>query len=221
MPKAGSDPMTTDAARPRRWPIIVLALVGVAALAFAIGRFSLFSNGPAVPNAADVGFARDMQVHHDQAVQMAMSIYRHTEDDEVRAISYDLATGQAAQRGEMFDWLVQWNLPQSGDLMSWMADSDEHAHGGPSASEDELREQMGMASDEELAALDAARGTEADCMFLGLMIRHHEGALEMTDAVADLGSIPRVLQVADTMHTNQSAEIDAMESAQRRLGCMP
>lgn len=219
MPKVGSDPMTADAARPRRWPIIVLAVLGAAALAFAIGRFSLFSNGPSVPNAADVGFARDMQVHHDQAVQMAMSIYRDTEDDEVRAISYDIATGQAAQRGEMFDWLVQWNLPQAGDLMSWMADSDEHEHAAASASEDELREQMGMASDAELAALDAARGTEADCMFLSLMIRHHEGALEMTDAVADLGSIPRVLQVAETMHTNQSAEIDAMQSVQDRLGC--
>ncbi|MCC4909019.1 DUF305 domain-containing protein [Microbacterium sp. cx-59] len=212
--------MTTDAARPRRWPIIVLAVVGVAALAFAIGRFSLFSNGPAVPNAADIGFARDMQVHHDQAVQMAMSIYRVTADDDIRALSYDIATGQAAQRGEMFDWLVQWNVPQSGDLMSWMADSDEHAHSaGSAATEDELRAQMGMATDAELAALDSATGTPADCMFLGLMIRHHQGALEMTDAVADLGSIPRVLQVAETMATNQGAEIGAMQSIQNRLGC--
>jgi uncharacterized protein (DUF305 family) len=212
--------MTADAARPRRWPLVLLVVVGVAALAFAIGRFSLFANGPAIPNAADVGFARDMQVHHDQAVQMAMSIYRDTQDDEVRAISYDIATGQAAQRGEMFDWLVQWNLPQSGELMSWMADSDEHAHmAAPSATEEELRAQMGMASDAELAELDAADGAAADCLFLGLMIRHHEGALEMTDAVQDLGSIPRVLQVAETMHTNQSAEVDAMESVQNRLGC--
>lgn len=212
--------MTSDVTRPRRWPVIVLVIVGVAAVAFAVGRFSLFSNGPAVPNAADIGFARDMQVHHDQAVQMSMSIYRKTDDDDVRALSYDIATGQAAQRGEMFDWLVQWNVPQSGDLMSWMAESDEHAHAaGPAATEEELRTQMGMATDAELAALDAATGTPADCMFLGLMIRHHQGALEMTEAIADLGSIPRVLQVAETMGTNQAAEIGAMQAVQTRLGC--
>jgi uncharacterized protein (DUF305 family) len=211
--------MSPDAARPRRWPLIALAVVGVAALAFAVGRFSLFSNGPAVPNAADIGFARDMQVHHDQAVQMAMSIYRDTEDEAVRAVSYDIATGQAAQRGEMYDWLVQWDVPQAGDLMSWMAGSDEHAHAAPSASEEELRAEMGMATDAELAELDAAEGTAADCLFLGLMIRHHEGALEMTEAVADLGSMPRVLQVAATMQTNQGAEIAAMESIRDRLAC--
>jgi uncharacterized protein (DUF305 family) len=212
--------MTESAARPRRWPFIVLAIVGAAALAFAVGRFTLFDNAAAVPNAADAGFARDMQVHHAQAVQMAMTIYRETDDEEVRALSYDIATGQAAQRGEMFDWLVQWNLPQSGELMAWMSDSAEHAHSAPAeASEQELLAQMGMATDEELDALDEASGTAADCMFLGLMIRHHQGAIEMTDAVLDLGSVPRVLQVAQTMQTNQTAEIDAMTAAQMRLGC--
>lgn len=211
--------MSAYAARPRRWPLIALAIVGVAALAFAIGRFTLFSNGPAAPNAADVGFARDMQVHHAQAVEMAMTIYRTTEDEQIRALSYDIATGQAAQRGEMFDWLVQWNLPQAGDLMSWMSASD-HAHvGSESASDEELMAQMGMASAAELAGLESATGTAADCLFLGLMIRHHEGALSMTDAAIDLGSIPRVLQVAQTMRTNQGAEIDAMTSVQARLGC--
>jgi len=212
--------MTETAARPRRWPFVVLAILGAAALAFAIGRFTLFSNGAPVPNAADAGFARDMQVHHAQAVEMAMTIYRETQDDEVRALSYDIATGQAAQRGEMFDWLVQWNLPQTGDLMAWMSGSDDHEHAAPSdASDEDVLARMGMASDEELAQLDAATGTAADCMFLRLMIRHHQGAIEMTDAVLDLGSIPRVLQVAETMKTNQSAEIDAMTAAQTRLGC--
>ena len=64
-----------------------------------------------------------MQVHHAQAIEMAMEIYRKTDDEELRVLSYDIATGQAGQRGEMFDWLVQWGLPQSGGpMMAWMAD---------------------------------------------------------------------------------------------------
>lgn len=213
--------MTTDAARPRRWPIIVLAIVGVAALAFAVGRFTMFGTAAgATPNAADAGFARDMQAHHAQAVEMAMIIHRTTEDDEVRALSYDIATGQAAQRGEMFDWLVQWGLPQAGETMTWMSGTDGHDHGGTAApTEEQMLESMGMASAADLAALESATGTAADCRFLDLMIRHHTGALTMTAAVLERGSVPRVLQVAETMQTGQGAEIDAMTSIRERLGC--
>src|SRR4051794_11365610 len=94
----------------RRWLTVLLACVAVAAVAFAIGRLTTFGSGEAavVPNAADTGFARDMQVHHGQAVEMAMITYRATDDPDLRTLSYDIATGQAGQRGEMYDWLVQW-----------------------------------------------------------------------------------------------------------------
>ena len=76
-----------------------------------------------------------------------------------------------------------------------------------------------MATDDEIAALEDATGQEADCLFLELMIRHHEGAIPMAEAVIDLGSEPRVLEVASSMKAGQTAEIDAMKSMQTRLGC--
>ncbi|MDN3311101.1 DUF305 domain-containing protein [Microbacterium oryzae] len=215
----------TDAPRRVRWIAVAVGVVLVAALAFAAGRFTTFGalaeagGTDGGPNAADAGFARDMQVHHAQAVEMAMIEYRSTADDELRSIAYDIATAQSAQRGEMFGWLVEWDLPQAGDpLMSWMADAG-HAHGASSATAEELEAQMGMASDEELARLAALDGAEQDCLFLGLMIRHHAGAVEMTDAVVQLGSAPRVIETARNMGQAQTAEIAAMESAQRRVGC--
>ena len=215
-------------ARPKWW-VYVLVAVGIAALAFAIGRFSTFgSNSSAAggPNAADIGFARDMQVHHTQAIEMAMEIYRTTDDDDVRRMAYDIATSQAGQRGEMYDWLVQWGLPQLGSdpLMAWMTDAEHGAHGGATgdaATDEELRAEMGMATPEELAALADATGQEADCLFLELMIRHHEGAIPMAAAVIDLGSVARVIAVAEGIEAGQTAEIDAMRSVQTRLGCTP
>ncbi|MFH8249155.1 DUF305 domain-containing protein [Microbacterium sp. B2969] len=211
--------------RPRWW-VYVLVAVGIAALAFAIGRFSTFGSSPtATPNAADVGFARDMQVHHTQAIEMAMDIYRKTDDADLRSLSYDIATSQAGQRGEMYDWLVQWGLPQSGaPLMSWMTDAGhgEHADMGSTArsqTDAELRAAMGMATEDEMAQLQAATGSQADCLFLSLMIRHHQGAIPMAEAVLELGSIPRVLTVAESMKQGQTAEVDAMKSMQGRLGC--
>ena len=94
-----ADHPAADPATRRPWWVIVLAILGVAGLAFAIGRFSMFgSAGPLPPGetSAEVGFSRDMQVHHAQAVEMAMEIYRKTEDPEVRVLSYDIATGQSA-----------------------------------------------------------------------------------------------------------------------------
>ncbi len=208
----------------RRWPLIVLAAIGVAALAFAIGRFSTFGAAAPGPDQADAGFARDMQVHHTQAVEMAMELYRKTDDPELRTLSYDIATAQSAQRGEMYGWLVEWGLPQasSAPLMQWMAEAD-GSHAGHDvsvgASDEELRAAMGMATDAELRRLADSQGTEADCVFLELMIRHHEGAIPMAEAVVERGSVPRVKAVAESMIAGQSAEIDLMEAAQLRLAC--
>ena len=218
---------TAPAGGSRRWLLIALAVLLVGALAFAIGRFSTFGTAAAATPAndsAEAGFARDMQVHHAQAIQMAMEIYRKTEDDELRILSYDIATSQSGQRGEMFDWLVQWGLPQSGaPMMAWMMPSDAgHDHGGTASepmTDEEARQAMGMASEDEIAALEGASGQEADCLFLELMIRHHQGAIPMAEAVIDLGSEPRVLEVASSMKAGQTAEIDAMTSMQSRLGC--
>lgn len=211
----------------RRWLLIALGVLLIAALAFAIGRFSTFgTSGSVTPttDSAEAGFSRDMQVHHAQAIAMAMEIHRKTDDDELRVLAYDIATGQAGQRGEMYDWLVQWGLPQAGGpMMAWAAESEAgHGHGGTVGepmTDEEAREAMGMASDAELAALESATGQEADCLFLELMIRHHEGAIPMAAAVIELGSDPRVLEVAGSIEAGQTAEIDAMQSMQARLGC--
>lgn len=201
---------------------MLLAGVAIAGLAFALGRFSTFGAVDPAPatTSPEAGFARDMQVHHAQAVEMAMEIYRSTDDDDIRVLSYDIATAQAAQRGEFFDWLVKWDLPQAGGpLMAWMAESD-HAHdGGSTASTAELLEQMGMASSEQLAALRDASGTAGDCLFLGLMIRHHEGAVPMAQALVQLGTDARAVEVARAIIATQSTEIDLMSSLQRGLAC--
>lgn len=212
----------------RRWFVIAVALILIAGLAFAVGRFSTFGSQAAVSspgtNSPEAGFSRDMQVHHAQAIEMAMEIYRKTDDDELRVLSYDIATGQAGQRGEMFDWLVRWGLPQSGGpMMQWMDASDaDHTHDGTSAepmSDEEAHEAMGMASADEIAALKAATGVTADCQFLTLMIRHHEGAIPMAEALLELGTDARALEVATAIKNGQTAEIDAMQSIQARLGC--
>ncbi|MEV1051516.1 DUF305 domain-containing protein [Streptomyces sp. NPDC049887] len=77
---------------------------------------------------ADAGFARDMAVHHQQAVEMSFIVRDRTQDEEVRRLAYDIANTQANQRGMLLGWLDLWKLPkvESGtEPMAWMA----RAHG--------------------------------------------------------------------------------------------
>jgi uncharacterized protein (DUF305 family) len=67
-----------------------------------------------------------------------------------------------------------------------------------------------MATWAEMAELAEASGVEAERLFLGLMIAHHEGALEMAEAVLDRSDHPSVVTFADAILLSQASEIDLM-----------
>ena len=71
----------------------------------------------------------------------------------------------------------------------------------------------GMMSDEEMAALDAARGPEFDRRFLIGMIKHHQGAIDMVDVLFKAYGAAQdetVFKFASDVYADQSIEIDRM-----------
>lgn len=104
-----------------RWFVAAaLALLFVAGF----GGYQLgAADGNPQVGSAEVGFARDMQTHHNQAVQMSLIVRDKTTDPTLRAIAYDIATSQQQQAGQMYGWLTQWELPQTGTdpAMTWMS----------------------------------------------------------------------------------------------------
>src|SRR3712207_997959 len=91
-----------------RLRLVLVALVTAIAVglpAFSIGRISvLLASGPSTTS-AEAGYARDMQTHHDQGVEMAMIVRDRTEDDAVRLLAYDIARTQGQQSGQLYGWL--------------------------------------------------------------------------------------------------------------------
>jgi uncharacterized protein (DUF305 family) len=73
-------------------------------------------------DSAEAGFARDMMVHHAQAVQMAEIVRDKTQSAEVRLLASDISLTQQAQIGIMQGWLEAWGLPITGSkpAMAWM-----------------------------------------------------------------------------------------------------
>ena len=161
---------------------------------------------------ADAGFARDMQTHHHQAVEMAFLVRDRSEDPEVRTLAFDIITSQQQQAGQMYGWLVQWDLPQTGPRqpMAWVGgDHGGHGADGP---------MPGMATDEQLDELRSAQGVEAERIFLQLMIDHHRGGVEMARAALADARTDEVLTLAGAIERAQATEIELMESmlAERR-----
>lgn len=163
-------------------------------------------DGAGVPgeDSVDVGFARDMGAHHAQAVEIAELLRDRTDDESLRRLASDIALTQQAQIGQMRGWLDIWGRPPTSvdPPMGWMG--HEHEPG-------QVVTMPGMASDEEIAALTAARGAEAERLFLELMIRHHRGGVEMASYAADHADHDVVRALAGGMVEAQTAEIAQLE----------
>jgi uncharacterized protein (DUF305 family) len=205
-----------------RWVIVLaasVALVVVAAVAFSIGRLSTLGDAPPANASAEAGFARDMQVHHQQGVELAMIIRDLTDDEATRLLGYDIATAQAQQSGQMYGWLAEWGLPQAGPepSMTWMTRpaDDGSSHDGHDSGDGGAHEpgapMPGLATSEQIAELRTLEGVEAERMFLELMIAHHRGAVEMAEAVLARSDYPVVVSLAEAIVRSQESEIGLME----------
>lgn len=203
---------------PKTSRALVIAVV-VLMLAMATGGWILGSANPrgTFPSEAspEAGFARDMQTHHHQAVQLSMIIREHSANNAVRSMAYDIALTQQQQSGQMYAWLEIWGLPQTGESMTWMSDlltddGTHAAHGTAAPGKAHTMASMGMASAADIDKLTAARGSTADRQFLTLMIAHHKGGVEMAQAYLQRGNDPMVTAFANKIVMTQQAEISAL-----------
>jgi uncharacterized protein (DUF305 family) len=185
----------------------------------------LWPSGLPDTDSVEAGFARDMATHHAQAVEMSFLIRDKSSDDILSTLAYDIILTQGAQRGVFMGWLQAWGVPQSssGARMAWMprhAGMPGHAS-APSSTNGGDPLMHGMATEEELQRLREAQGTEAEVLFLQLMIRHHEGGVIMARAVEGLSSRPEVLGIARSVDEAQRAEIAAMTEMLMKRSARP
>lgn len=201
MSTATATPSAPPAAARRSRAVLVPLGLAVALLALVGGLLLGRGTAPGLPDVDDavsIGFLQDMKVHHAQAVAMSEVVHRRSSDPELSYLAFDIMTTQQGQIGLMTGWLDLWGERQSatGPVMAWMG------HEGP---------MPGMATKEEVAALDEVPVAQMELDFLHLMLAHHRGALDMAKAAADHAESTDVAALAQGMYTGQSAEIELME----------
>ena len=209
--------MTTPSSPSRGLRTVLLAVVAVGLVLLGGGLavvFGLGKDSGATPGAVDVGFSRDMSTHHLQGVEMANLATDHSQDPAVRGLAFDISSTQTNQVGRMQGWLALWGYSATGgDQMSWMSD-DMHMHmtGGL---------MPGMATEDELAHLRSLSGPAFDVEFLRLMIRHHEGGLEMARDAQAHGETAVVRALAKSIADSQTAETRLMTGMLSARGGTP
>jgi uncharacterized protein (DUF305 family) len=191
----------------------LVVLGGALTVVLGIGR-----DDGSTPGAVDVGFSRDMAAHHLQGVEMANTALDRSEDPAVRGLAFDIGTTQTNQVGRMQGWLALWGYSATGgDVMAWMA--GDGGHTGHAVAAGTLM--PGMATEEELDGLRSLSGTAFDVEFLRLMMRHHQGGLEMAEYAAEHGETTVVRRLAQTVAESQTAETELMTGMLAARGGTP
>ena len=177
-----------------------LLAAAAAVLAAGAALAMLLASRPPGDDSPEAGFARDMMVHHAQAVQMAGVVGDKTQSDAMRTLTTDIELTQQAQIGMMQGWLGEWGLPTTGTqpAMSWMGHPTEGL-------------MPGMAKADEIDLLRSIPPQEADKLFLILMIDHHRAAIPMAQATLDRSERPDVVQLAESIKASQQIEITQMK----------
>ena len=184
--------------------LLVAAVPGILLFSLLVGPVPITNRGSVVAtprdNSVEAGFARDMSVHHAQAVEMAELIRTRTDNPDIRQLAVDIVLTQQAQQGQMRGWLDVWGLrpARSGPAMAWM---DMPTSGG----------MPGMASRTQLNELSAANGVRADRLFLTLMLEHHKAGVAMAREAVERSDEDVVERLAEAIAQSQISEQRLME----------
>ncbi|MFE2459508.1 DUF305 domain-containing protein [Streptomyces sp. NPDC059402] len=145
-------------------------------------------------NAADIAFAKGMIPHHRQAVEMADLAPDRAQSAEVKELAADIKKAQDPEIKTLSGWLTSWGeeVPAEG-----ATDHSTHDMGG-------------MMTADETTELENSSGRAFDTAFLEMMIRHHEGAVEMAKTERADGAYGPATRMAGEIISSQSAEIEQM-----------
>ena len=148
--------------------------------------------------AADVDFMQGMIIHHYQAFLMSEMATSRTNNQTILDLAGRIDISQQDEISFMENWLL--------DMGQTVPDPSKsnHMH---------HHKMMGMATPEQMQQLNQSDSTDFDRMYLNLMIKHHEGAIDMVDRLNEYpGSAydPQLYEFVSDLTNDQGVEIERM-----------
>ena len=148
--------------------------------------------------AADVDFMQGMIIHHYQAFLMSEMATSRTNNQTILDLAGRIDISQQDEISFMENWLL--------DMGQTVPDPSKsnHMH---------HHKMMGMATPEQMQQLSQSDSTDFDRMYLNLMIKHHEGAIDMVYRLNEYpGSAydPQLYEFVSDLTNDQGVEIERM-----------
>ena len=147
---------------------------------------------------ADVEFLQGMIIHHYQAFLMSEMAPARTNNQTI----LDLAGRIDISQTDEIDFMKNWLVDRGQSIPDPSMDDMMHHH-----------KMMGMATPEQMMQLEASNSTDFDRLYLNLMIKHHDGAIEMVDRLNEFpGSAydPQLYEFVTDLENDQAVEIERM-----------
>jgi uncharacterized protein (DUF305 family) len=135
--------------------------------------------------------------NHRQAVDMAKRASAQAGNPAVKELAGQIEARQTTEITTMSGWLTSWGEPPA--AASEVAGVGD---GGPG-----IPAEMSGAF---MAALASASGTTFDRMFLEMMVRNHEGAIELARTERRDGQFGPATQLAAAVEASHTGEVAAM-----------
>ena len=152
-------------------------------------------------NADDIAFAQQMVPHHSQALDMAKLVPSRSTNPKVIDLASRIEKAQDPEIQQMQGWLTAWGAPSTSSMPGM-------THGSMPGMSGSM---PGMMSDADMQKLEQAKGAEFDKMWLDMMIKHHQGAVEMAKTELTKGSNADAKALAQKIIDAQQAEITEMQ----------
>ena len=151
-------------------------------------------------NADDIAFAQQMIPHHSQALDMAKLVPSRSTNPKVVNLASRIEKAQDPEIKTMQGWLTSWGAGTTSS-MPGMTDGSMPGmdHGMP-----------GMMSDADMKQLKGVKGAEFDKMWLDMMVKHHQGAVDMAKTELAKGGDADAKALAQKIIDAQQAEITEM-----------
>jgi len=148
------------------------------------------------PNAAskpfDLRYIDTMSAHHKGAIDMAEMVGDRSSRAELKAMAKTIIEDQQQEIAEFQSWKHMW-YAGNGDAV------DMKMHG-----------MMGSMKGMSMETLASSTGPEFDAMFLNMMIKHHKGAIEMSQIALKKAKHPEVKEKAKQIIAAQRKENQQM-----------
>jgi uncharacterized protein (DUF305 family) len=147
---------------------------------------------------ADVEFMQGMIVHHYQAFLMSEMATARTNNQTILDLAGRIDVSQTDEINFMKSWLD--------DRAQSIPDPAMHNHMHD-------HKMMGMATPEQMSQLEASNSIDFDRLYLSLMIKHHDGAIDMVERLSEFpGSAydPQLYEFVTDLENDQEVEIERM-----------